>query len=350
MHPSLLGFVALVGICSARPAQSDLSQDDASLLNGPSNGFPVEYLPIRVETPSQSSTQDISNTNLKIPIVPAQHRDFRPLITYVYEDRPKGFELAASLAINIYTYWKDVVNQRIVRPTSSRRLPFSNFLHTVEPRLTPGAVLTPVEVGLAYCYLLQGVIEKTPASWPGHMGVRMQDLSAGPERQKVEIGVIIVENNPAGDTDRNTSPTPSNTTSATSKPPIPANVNSASIETEKRWLACWSKVLFFFTTHSPSARFTDDSHRAPSSTPVAYYWPCGNAKDEMTVTLYPAASGVLLWDTIVRSMLDWVNKAAMQPWGYIFSEEVIQEGRTMAALSIKLGRQGGGRADGVATT
>ncbi len=52
MHPSLLGFVALVGICSARPAQSDLSQDDASLLNGPSNGFPAEYFPIPVETPS----------------------------------------------------------------------------------------------------------------------------------------------------------------------------------------------------------------------------------------------------------------------------------------------------------
>ncbi|CAO1604823.1 hypothetical protein XANCAGTX0491_008363 [Xanthoria calcicola] len=302
---------------------------------------------------SQSSTQDLSSKNLKIPIVPSQHRDFRPLITYVYADRPKGFELAASLAINIYTYWKDTANQPMVRPTSSRRLPFSNFLHTVEPRLTPGAVLTPVEVGLAYCYLLQGVIEKTPASWPGHMGVRMQGLSAGPERQRVEIGVIIVENNPPGDADQNTSPTPLNTADATSKPPIPANMNatelSALIETEKRWLTCWSKVFFFFTTHSPSARFTDDSHRAPSRTPVAYYWPCGNSKDEITVTVYPTASGVLLWETIVRSMLDWVNKAALQPWGYIFSEEVIQEGRTMAALSIKLGRQGGGRADDVAT-
>lgn len=52
MHPSLLGFVALVGVCSARPAQSDLSHRDASLLNGPSNGFPAEYLPIQVEAPS----------------------------------------------------------------------------------------------------------------------------------------------------------------------------------------------------------------------------------------------------------------------------------------------------------
>ena len=52
MHPSLLGFVALVGVCSARPAQPGLSQRDPSLLNGPSDGFPAEYLPIRVEAPS----------------------------------------------------------------------------------------------------------------------------------------------------------------------------------------------------------------------------------------------------------------------------------------------------------
>ncbi|KAL8754931.1 MAG: hypothetical protein Q9199_003993 [Rusavskia elegans] len=183
------------------------------------------------------------------------------------------------------------------------------------------------------------------------MAVRMLDLSSGTDRQKVEIGVIIVDNSPPDEADANTISTPSNITDATSKPPSPSSDGgngkelSAPIETEKRWLSCWTRVLFYFTRHAPSARFTDASHLAPSPKPVSYYWPCGNGKDEMTVTVFPAASGVLLWGTLVRSMLDWVNKAATQPWGYIFSEEVAQEGVAMAALAIKLGRDGGGRAD-----
>lgn len=318
--------------------------------------IPVRAVRLELSTDrfSQSSTQDISS-NLTIPIIPTQHRDFRPLITYVYTDRPKGFELAASLAINIYTYWRDTANQRILGPISSRRPQFFDFLHTVEPRLTPGAVLNPVKVGLGYCFLLQGVIAKTPASWPGHMAVRMLDLSSGTDRQKVEIGVIIVDNSPPDEADANTISTPSNITDATFKPPSPSNDGgkskelSAPIETEKRWLSCWTRVLFYFTRHAPSARFTDESHLAPSPKSVSYFWPCGNGKDEMTVTVFPTASRVLLWDTLVKSMLDWVNKAATQPWGYIFSEEVSQEGVIMADLAIKLGKEGGGRADDVAT-
>lgn len=62
MHPILLGFAALVGICSARPAQNELSQRDPSLLNGPSGGFPAEYLPIQVEAPSYAHSGSSSQT------------------------------------------------------------------------------------------------------------------------------------------------------------------------------------------------------------------------------------------------------------------------------------------------
>ncbi|KAL8851454.1 MAG: hypothetical protein Q9221_003633 [Calogaya cf. arnoldii] len=302
--------------------------------------------------PSLSSTVT-NDKNLTLPIVPDQHRDFRPLITYIYSDRPKGFELASSLATTIYHYWKDTVNARIAGTITSRRLPFSQFLHTVQPSLNPGTVLNTVKVGLAYCFLLQGIIEKTPASWPGHMAVRILDTS-GFGTQKREIGVILVGNNPDdddgnGEADAEPEPEPGNGTPEilTSTPSTPSLSTpqqqqlSAPIPTEKRWLTCFAKVLFFFTRHSPKTKFTDDQHLAPSPTPVAYYWPCDpNHKDEMTVTVFPAASRVLTWDTLVRSMLDWVNEAAMQPWGHLFSEEVMQDGVTMGSLTIKLGREG----------
>ncbi|KAL9627055.1 MAG: hypothetical protein Q9204_006840 [Flavoplaca sp. TL-2023a] len=110
------------------------------------------------------------------------------------------------------------------------------------------------------------------------------------------------------------------------------------IPSEKRWLTCYTKVFFFFTRHLATARFTDQPHLPPSPKPVQYFFPCGNNKDEMTLKILPAASNVLIWDTLVRSMLDWANKAAASPWGYMFSEEVVQGGVLMGSLTIKLGK------------
>ena len=58
----------------------------------------------------------------------------------------------------------------------------------------------------------------------------------------------------------------------------------------------------------------------------------------MTLAIFPSANKVLVWDTLVTSMLDWVNKAAGGPWGYMLSEEVVQGGVLMGSLTIKLGK------------
>ncbi|KAL8995990.1 MAG: hypothetical protein Q9169_004406 [Polycauliona sp. 2 TL-2023] len=300
---------------------------------------------VKVQPRASLSSLQPSSINLTIPIDPNQHRDFRAIITYDYSDRPKGFELATSLGQQLYVYWRNTANQRIEAPISARGPPFFNFLHRVQPIFAPGAVLTPVQVGLAYCFLLQGAIEKTPASWPGHVSVRMQDLSVEPTR--LDIGVITVDNLPAppvGDVAANAA---NANTDANAKaimtPTLATNItqlSAASIDTEKRWLTCWSKVLFYFTRHSPSARFTDDPHLLPSRKTVAYYFPCGVGKDELVVQIFPSASRRLVWDSLGRAMVEWVTKAATVPLGYVFAEEVVQGGVVMGLLSIKLGRQG----------
>ncbi|KAL8769583.1 MAG: hypothetical protein Q9209_004515 [Squamulea sp. 1 TL-2023] len=327
----------LISNCIARPAHDNLSPLGPSPLDGPSGGFPVQYLPLQVATPSRSSVQG-SSANLTLPFIPGQPRGFSPLITYIYSDRPRGFELASSIASSIYHYWKDTENQQIRGPIESQRLPFSNFLHTVQPSTTPGAVLNPLKVGTGYCFLLQGIIDKTPASWPGHMAVRLLDIS-GLWRRKREIGTIMVDNFPLAA--QNTTTSPSNST-ALSGNKDGANELSASIPAEKRWLTCFSRVLLYCTRHSPSGALTDDPTFPPDPKPVTYYWPCGHGDDELTLTVFPAAHTVgLTWDSLVRSMLVWVNKAALEPYGASAPMAVIDRGVKVAVLRIHLGREGG---------
>ncbi|KAL8783254.1 MAG: hypothetical protein Q9213_004766 [Squamulea squamosa] len=314
MYFVLVGLAAFVSISFARPAPDDLTQPGPSPLDHPSGGFPAEYLRLLVQTPSRSSNQG-SSTNLTLPFVPGQHRDFSPMITYVYSDRPRGFELASSIASNIYHYWKDIENEQIRGPIESRRLPFSNFLHTVQPR----------------------VIEKTPASWPGHVAVRLLDTS-GLWRRKRMIGAIIVDNLPLAAQSSATAHFNSTTPSGTA---VGGNGLSASIPTEKRWLTCFSRVLLYSTRHAPSGVLTDDPTFPPDPKPVSYYWPCGHGDDELTLTVFPAAyAGALTWDTLVRSMLVWVNKAALEPYGASAPMAVIDRGVKMAVLTIHLGRVG----------
>ncbi|KAL8913501.1 MAG: hypothetical protein Q9171_001689 [Xanthocarpia ochracea] len=341
MYSKSLAFAALIGIGFARAAENHLSQPGPSPLDLPSGGFPAEYLPIQVGPPS-----------------------------------PRGFELASSITTNIYHYWRDTANEQINRPITSRRPPLPNFLHTVQPSSNPGALLNPVKVGLGYCFLLQGIVVKTPASWPGHMVVRMVD-SSGIPRRKIEIGVILVDNLPEDAAHpRPTLSSIFNTTGFADVAPLagglPAATTSDSnpkaskpsdvaindrnelsrpILIEKRWLSCFTKVLFYFTRHSPLDKFTDDSHYTPQSKTVVYYWRCGHGNDELTLMVFPAASrggsATLTWDGLVRGMLDWVTRAALEPEGHIHHEAIFDQGVKMAILTIRLDREGGGRSNGV---
>ncbi|KAL8666101.1 MAG: hypothetical protein Q9168_007560, partial [Polycauliona sp. 1 TL-2023] len=325
MWSLLLGSLALVEVCSARPGPAHLVVPGPSILNAPSRGFPANYLPIQVQEPSYlhpalgsglkrsnkiyrlSSIETSNSANLTLPIVPDQNPDFRPLITYDFShDRPKGFDLAATLTSEIYTNWRDTANQRIVQPSVLRHRPFTDFLHTIEPTSNPDAVLNPLKLGLGYCLLLQGAIQNSER-WPGHISVRMLDVTI-PDHQRVQLGIFRVDNSPAANNNANAAITPSpvndNITIDDASPPTPGAPNNtsqltgASTATEKRWLTCWAKVLFFFTRHPPSALFTDDPHLQPSDKPTSYYWPCGNGKDEMTVQIFPAANHRLAWDAL----------------------------------------------------
>lgn len=61
------------------------------------------------------------------------------------------------------------------------------------------------------------------------------------------------------------------------------------------------------------------------------------------MTVLPDASTyALTWDTLVKAMLDWVRGAATEPLGHLFSEDVMDGGVRMAALTIRLGGEAGG--------
>ena len=200
--------------------------------------------------------------------------------------------------------------------------------------------------------------------------------SSGIPPQRMEIGVILVDNSP--EDAAHPLPTLSNivnTTESTEVAPLagglpvattsdgnpkaskPSNIAindrnklSRSILIEKRWLKCFTKVLFYFTRHSPLDKFTDDSHHTPQSRTVVYYWPCGHRNDELTLMVFPAASrggsSGLTWDGLVRGMLRWLTKAALEPDGHIHQEDVFNQGVKMATLTIRLDREGGARSSG----
>ncbi|KAL8699332.1 MAG: hypothetical protein Q9201_006061 [Fulgogasparrea decipioides] len=277
MYALLMVSLAVIGLCSARPAQSDLFQPDSGLLDGPSMGFPARYLPFGAVTPSIRSE------------------------------------------------------------ISSRPQPFSNFLHIIQPSSDASAVLTPLKVGLGYCFMLQKV--QSQQAWPGHIRESIyDDGGAGTGRQKVLLATINLDNSPLRGP--NTAVTTSPTVTDGPKPDGSAEDSdnlSMSVAEEKRWIYCFTRVLFSFLHYPAPGKVTDEPLYAPQSEPITYHYTF-EGDSHLDFTVYPAGNAegrhALTWDMVVRSMVSLVTTGARSPSGHMHIEIVKDAGVEIARLKL----------------
>ncbi|KAL8732811.1 MAG: hypothetical protein Q9181_003813 [Wetmoreana brouardii] len=338
MYAPLVVSLAFIGFCSARPAQADLFQPGSGLLDGPSMGFPAQYLPFAPVTPSRSDTPDEPG-NLTLPINIHNQPDFKPTFVFGFYDAPNGFVLVTSIAFQIYFYWRDTANLRIRNKVNSRTQPFSNFLHIIQPSSDRTAVLTPLKIGLGYCFMLQNV--QTQQIWPGHIRESIYDESGtGTGRQRVLLGTINIDNSPLRGPD-----TAAATSPAVTDGPKPdgsaddSNNLPMSVAAEKRWIDCFTRVLFSFLHYPAPGKVTDEPLYAPRSDPITYHYTFhGDAHFDFTV--YPAGNAggrhALTWDTVVRSMVSLVTTAARFPFGHTHIEVIKDAGVEIAGLRLTI--------------
>ncbi|KAL8760105.1 MAG: hypothetical protein Q9184_003426 [Pyrenodesmia sp. 2 TL-2023] len=289
-------------------------------------GFPAHYLPI-VATPSLNSAIGVNSSNLTLPINPDRHRSFNAEVDFSHRDAPRGIELVSSLATSIYDSWKNTTNLRITSPYSKRRPPFE---YRITPSDLPGTSLTPLKVGLATSEILRRVLLNL--WWPGLILAKMTDASELHHQQSLHIGSIRIEYVAPYSIAANTKST------ATSKPvddrglTIPSSV-------ERRWLTCFTIVLFFLVKHSVEGMVTEDPILSPQPTRTTYTFHCGNELDHFDLTIDPAANKQsrrpLSWDWLIRAMLVWVIEVATQGEHEYNKQYIVTEGGIrQAALSI----------------
>ncbi|KAL8725038.1 MAG: hypothetical protein Q9166_007613 [cf. Caloplaca sp. 2 TL-2023] len=290
----------------------------------PSMGFPAQYLPLVVSQPS-SIPADLHN--LTLPFVFPGNADYQAVTAYGFTDTPRPFELAASLATNVYLYWRSTVERPIRSRLDFRQEPFTRFLYTVQPSLLLETSFTPLKLGLTCCGFFYHFINAQ--DWPGHMTARIR-ATTGPGTQKLEIGSMKMDNPPQD----GTAPAAGNTTGVPGHSGKGLSVPFSTIE--RRWLECFTKVLFFVTRHPPLSKVTAEPTMSPKERTVRYQFPSGRG-DTLDMATYPAANDLLTWDTLLKGMVRWLKGAAIDEGGYKRSE-LVTDGGTAARLAILLTR------------
>ncbi|KAI4236341.1 MAG: hypothetical protein L6R40_006180 [Gallowayella cf. fulva] len=231
---------------------------------------------------------------------PADNPSLKPVISFSYQDSPAaGLQLAASIVSSIDHLWRDTSNRPITDPVAERLEPFEQFDFHVSPSMRRGPELTPVKVGLGYCWILNGLTQQQ--LWPGHIRAILYE---GIDQQKKWIGSMNVDHDgevagtdPAGrDTDGN---------SGLSSPGTP-----------QRWLKCFQKVMLLSVVHSPLDRVTDTPVLSPKPVAHKYSWPCGSVgvADRVDFFIYPAANAgsphQLTWEKLMSQLVPWLIRVA----------------------------------------
>ena len=343
-------LILVASLCLARPAVDGTS---SLLSRSPSVGFPVQYLP-KIGQPSKSaynrfhrrarlmSCRDIHNQtnppahNLRLPIIPGHHAHFRSLVTYDFHRyaEPRLGEFVVSVAIRIIEYWLNEINAPITTRSSTRRRPYFDFEYILEPFPRPGAMLTPVKVGLAYCWLLQEVLEQrlSPAV-PGYVRANLFEGS-----YRMQIATIEVAYRPVPSIKSGRATIPNNTVETTQtssreattivrpggNATPPNQITNLTIPSyrQKRWFTCYAKLLFEIV-QMPKSEFVTNSLPGPPpdespTVPRAHHFNCENPQepgDTFIIFVYSAAEAVATrptWARVARAAVEYgANVAAI---------------------------------------
>ncbi|KAL8801413.1 MAG: hypothetical protein Q9182_004477 [Xanthomendoza sp. 2 TL-2023] len=244
----------------------------------------------------------------------------------------------------IMHFWRDPANGRINTRIDERQRPFPRFHYLIRPATTLGADLTRLEVGLAMCHILSGVLRRDP--WPGRISAKIIEPNIIPRRENVPIGYIEVANSPTlGMFDDDDAAAAAVSTSANTSHSR-SDVDSTGLPIPriaiKRWLVCFARFLLFVFQHPAPGYVTDEPAMSAEPAKYTYETSCGSGRDQFLITIYPEANAHsawrMSWDRLARAMLLWIVEVATRGEYLYLQEKVVKEGGvTQAILFISIG-------------
>lgn len=265
------------------------------------------------------STDSNGTIHLTLPLNPVRHPEIERAIFPSKGIPPQAFELVGAVAARTAQMWNDPTNRRITKGYANHRIPpFNDIEFFLEPNPAPENALTVLKLGIAYCWILEKILDQS--YWPGRITTIIYDADPRGTRFVTNVGTLTIINSPLHDTD-DLSHTDSfkhqpihdfslsNDTSFDMIAPLqpletistdlqPAVATSLAVaaplppDLERRWLRCWTKVYFRALTMG-----VDDSLREKIvPTPMGpgggiWRYHCNQAhnKDTIDVRLSPIA-------------------------------------------------------------
>ncbi|KAL9023358.1 MAG: hypothetical protein Q9196_007252, partial [Gyalolechia fulgens] len=248
-------------------------------------------------------------------------------------NRPKGGELVMSLLATIYYAWVDTANEPITARVSGRKIPFPSFLYTVTPSLGGRTVLTAYKAGIAYCWIVQNILELL--AWPGYIHAEIYEgdnglagtleienspLTAGSRQEAEQLRQILHANETYNSAAQSSHSLVSQG---------PAFVGSRILE--KRWFTCIFRTLLYIVAKATSARVTDVLSPPPGPDPVVYHLDCVpglSNKDQMDIHIFPRAGQSeypLTWDALAKTLLIFGTRIAQDEDGWESAQLVVAD-------------------------
>ena len=336
MQHVVVGFLAILSICAARPVQDEAP---ASLESGsPSLGF------LPRDLPSAAAAIPLSSAgNLTFPLNPQDEHGIGT--RYSTDSRrgfpPKGGELVMSLAIEIYWYWRDTSNVPIEHQISRYgEAPFRNFVYIIAPATNPRAILNPYKVGIGYCWTLINVLMHGSA-WPSHITNYIYNRLDGRT-----VGTLSVENRGrAGDSGSSVAPNskqlerifwPNSTFNSISLPGHSSVLKGTNYATvERRWFGCLASMLMLIIVQPMNNLVTEMLQ--PGRHGVTFHYACTlqgtstTKRDMIHITVYAAAASKrLTWKVLVEELLLFGSGVALgNPYE---SSGAVKDGDTLLAV------------------
>ncbi|KAL8768312.1 MAG: hypothetical protein Q9209_005451 [Squamulea sp. 1 TL-2023] len=218
----------------------------------------------------------------------------------------RGVDLVAPLAYRIYRDWRDTENRRIFGRTVDRGPPpFTDVEFVTQPKIQPGAVLTPADTGIVRIAMMIKILRTDP--WPGVIRANILDDIPGQIIKPLRLGTLSMTNSPTRD----------------EKPPQPSTLVGLPNHLERRWLGCWTG-FFLWCLKFPSNGYLI-REMPPGDVVRIWHVKCGmnqHSNDLLEFALYPiSAVRAPTWDFFALSMQEWLREVAGNgyPWKDFFS-------------------------------
>ena len=323
-------------------ATSTLEQKSASHPTSSGLGLPFSNLP-----PINAPTATIEN--LQLPIDPSTQIDLEQHFEYLRAPTGpcKGGQLISSIVSQTLLSWLILEDDAITRQFTHRNQPFVNILHEVEPVVAPGALLTHVELGVVYCWMMRDVIQQQ--HWPGRIfaGIYTHGQehrlgrpigSATVENRPLAVDMVSLSNDSSTFDGQSISQTNLSIIMTKSDNSRLTNVPAVALR-ERAFLDVFTQMLFNVVKYAPSARLGDSIPFSPNH--EVYTWHFRSQFDVALVgncSIWPRASN-LRWIAISEALLHLIEKAAENETWYYEESTTITLPSGLPLVDICFGRE-----------